>query len=220
MHSYLTDPNDPDTDNDGQNDGDEVDLGFNPNNPLSNIFILIIVIIIIIVLISVISYVAMRKIKRKKIEASTNTLIASIEAKIKEGEQFSKKGDLINTEVIFRKQLEEAQAISDTSKREEISKKIREHLKPLQIIKIKNKVKELASKHTRLQVMDIVDSCSEEEGLIISTIQNMIKNREISAEYFNTNKVIAFISEIDVEQIDKLMKTFDDWEKEGKGKKL
>lgn len=48
----------------------------------------------------------------------------------------------------------------------------------------------------------------------------MIKNKEVSAEYFKNSKAIAFKQEIDVEEIDKLMKSFDDWEKEGKGKKL
>ena len=33
---YYTDPNDPDTDNDGYNDGTEVDEGFDPTNPFSH----------------------------------------------------------------------------------------------------------------------------------------------------------------------------------------
>ena len=154
-----------------------------------------------------------------KKESFNTTLISEIEAKIKEGEQLNKEGKLINAENIFKEQLENAKSISNNSKKEQISEKIREYLKPLQIPKIKNSVKELASKHTRLQVMDIIDKCGEEEELIISTIQDMIKNREISAEYFETSKAVAFIPQIDVEDIDRLMKTFDNWEKEGKGKK-
>lgn len=154
-----------------------------------------------------------------KKESFNTTLISEIEAKIKEGEQLKKEGKLINAENIFKEQLENAKSISNNSKKEQISKKIREYLKPLQIPKIKNILKELASKHTRLQVMDIIDKCGEDEELIITTIQEMITNREISAEYFETSKAVAFIPQIDVEDIDRLMKTFDDWEKEGKGKK-
>ncbi len=81
-------------------------------------------------------------------------------------------------------------------------------------------IKDLSFRFARLEVTDIIEKCGEDEELIISTIQDMIKNREISAEYFKASKAIAFNQQIDVEEIDKLMKSFEDWEKEGKGKKI
>ncbi|MBA7525872.1 hypothetical protein ES705_18030 [subsurface metagenome] len=85
--------------------------------------------------------------------------------------------------------------------------------------KTKSVIFNLGQNYARLEVMDILEKCGEDEELIIFTIQNMIKNREISAEYFKSSKAVAFSQQIDVEEIDKLMKSFDEWEKEGKGKK-
>jgi len=80
-------------------------------------------------------------------------------------------------------------------------------------------IADLATRYMKLEVIDIVEKCGEEEGLIISPMQGMIKNREISAEYIKSSKAVEFSQQIDVEEIDKLMKSFDEWEKEGKGKK-
>jgi len=148
-----------------------------------------------------------------------NTIVFEIEENIKQIKQLNKEGDLVNEIKLFKEQLENTKSISETSKRENLREKIREYLKPSQILKIKSIIKDLGSKYPRLDVMDIVKKCGEGEGLIISTIQDMIKNREIYAEYFKSSKAIAFSQQIDVEEIDKLMKSFDDWEKEGKGKK-
>jgi hypothetical protein len=51
---------------------------------------------------------------------------------------------------------------------------------------------------------------------IISVISLVIIGKKIIKK---RNKAIAFSQQIDVEEIDKLMKSFDEWEKEGKGKK-
>jgi len=85
--------------------------------------------------------------------------------------------------------------------------------------KTKSVIFNLGQNYARLEVSDIIEECGEKEELIISTIQDMIKNREIPAEYFKSSKTIAFKQQIDVEEIDKLMKSFDEWEKKGKGKK-
>jgi hypothetical protein len=148
-----------------------------------------------------------------------DTTILKIEENIRRGEQLNKEGNFVNAVNIFKAQLKTTESISATSVRERIRKKIREYLIPLQISKIKKVIIDLGFQFARLEVMDIIEKCGEEEGLIISTIQNMIKNKEISAEYFKSSKAVAFSQQIDVDEIDKLMKSFDEWEKEGKGKK-
>jgi tetratricopeptide (TPR) repeat protein len=147
------------------------------------------------------------------------TNILKIEENIRQGEQLNKEGDFVNAIKIFNKQLENTKLIFEISTREKITKKIREYLLYSKIAKTKRIIIDLGSRYSRLEVIDIVEKCGEEEGLIISTIQDMIKNREISAEYFKGSKAVAFSQQVDVDEIDKLMKSFDEWEKEGRGKK-
>ena len=47
---------------------------------------------------------------------------------------------------------------------------------------------------------------------IIDTIQEMIENTEIYAEYFKSSKTVAFNKQANIEEIDTLMATFRDWE--------
>ena len=148
-----------------------------------------------------------------------DTIVLKIEENIKHGEQLNKEGDFVNAINNFQKQLENTQLISESSTREETTKKIREYLTRSKKLKIKGIIINLSAKYARLQIMDIVEKCGEEEGLIISIIQDMIKNREISAEYFKGSKAVAFSQQIDVEEIDKLMKSFDEWEKDSMSKK-
>jgi hypothetical protein len=148
-----------------------------------------------------------------------DTIVLTIEEKIGRGEQLNKEGDFVNAINNFKEQLENTKSISETSRREKITKKIQEYLIFSKMLKIKGIIVDLGSEFGRLQVSDIIEKCGEEEELIISAIQDMIKNREISAEYFKSSKAIAFKQQVDIEEIDKLMKSFDEWEKEGKGKK-
>jgi hypothetical protein len=43
-----------------------------------------------------------------------------------------------------------------------------------------------------LQASDIAEECGEDEGLIVSTIKEMIVNEEIYAKYFENSKSVAF----------------------------
>lgn len=158
----------------------------------------------------------MRKIK----ESIDDKIILEIEEKIKQGEQFLEEGNLVDAVNNFNTQLERTKSISDDWKRMIIWKKINEDLLKLKILKLKDIIVDLSYKFPRLGVQDIAEKCGEDEELIISAIQDMIKNREVYAEYFKASKTIAFIQQIDAEKIDNLMKSFDEWEKEGKSKKI
>ena len=47
----------------------------------------------------------------------------------------------------------------------------------------------------------------------------MIKKKEIYAEYFESTKSLVFDQQTNINEIDDLMKKFDEWEKETRGKK-
>jgi len=47
----------------------------------------------------------------------------------------------------------------------------------------------------------------------------MIENREIYAQYFSSTKSVAFNLQANIDEIDKLMDTYKDWEEEKVGKK-
>ncbi len=86
--------------------------------------------------------------------------------------------------------------------------------------KIKKTILELGTKFSRLQVSDIKDKCGvKNEKLIIKIINEMISKKEIYAEYFPTSKSVAFNQQANIDEIDKLMAAYQDWEKDKVQKK-
>jgi len=47
----------------------------------------------------------------------------------------------------------------------------------------------------------------------------MIKNKEIYAEYFTSSKSVAFNQQANIDEIDKLMEVYKEWEEKKVGKK-
>ena len=85
---------------------------------------------------------------------------------------------------------------------------------------IKKTILDLGIKFGRLQIMEISEVCSiKEEQLIIDTIKEMINNKEIYAQYFSSTKSVAFDQQANIDEIDKLMSTYRDWEDKEVGKK-
>jgi len=85
---------------------------------------------------------------------------------------------------------------------------------------IKKTILDLGIKFGRLQIMEISEVCSiKEEQLIIDTIKEMIDNKEIYAQYFSSTKSVAFDQQANIDEIDKLMSTYRDWEDKKVGKK-
>jgi tetratricopeptide (TPR) repeat protein len=169
-----------------------------------------------------------KKIKEKSLEKQFNSKIINIldriyaeiiEGKIEEALKLRKINNFNESINLFKNALSEINKISDKELKDQFQSILKGHLNTTRINKTKSVIFDLGQNYTRLEVSDIIEKCGEEEGLIISAIQDMIKNREISAEYFKSSKAIAFKQQVDIEEIDKLMKSFDEWEKEGKGKK-
>jgi len=85
---------------------------------------------------------------------------------------------------------------------------------------IKKTIINLGSKFTRLEIVEIVEKTGiEDDGLIIKTVIDMIKSKEIYAEYFSSSKVVAFNQQAIIKDIDKLMNTYKEWEHDETGKK-
>jgi len=61
--------------------------------------------------------------------------------------------------------------------------------------------------------------CGFNNHLIISTVKEMIRNQEIYAKYFESNKAVAFDQQANIEEIDNLMAIYKKWEDNEFGKK-
>lgn len=119
----------------------------------------------------------------------------------------------------FRSTLEIADNIYDLNKKLEITSKIRELSTQTKINKIKNIILKLGTQFGRLHVIEIAEECKEEEHLIVSTINEMIKNKEFYAKYFESSKSVAFDQKTNIEEIDRLMASYKEWEEKEVGKK-
>lgn len=80
---------------------------------------------------------------------------------------------------------------------------------------IKRIVINLATKFARLEIIDISEKTGiSDEDFIIEVIEEMIQNNEVYAEYFSKYKTINFNQQSNIEQIEKLIKTYGEWERE------
>jgi len=86
--------------------------------------------------------------------------------------------------------------------------------------KIRRTILKLGVKYSRLQIAEIGEKCGEPEDCIIVVARDMIKNKEIYAEYFKSTKSLVFDQQANIDEIDNLMKKFEEWEKESRDKKL
>ncbi len=77
---------------------------------------------------------------------------------------------------------------------------------------IKKTVLNLGTKFGRLQVKEIAEECGVENDLIVATVKEMIENKEIYATYFESSKSVAFNQQANIDEIDKLMATYKEWE--------
>ena len=97
-------------------------------------------------------------------------------------------------------------------KREEREAKRREEER-LAKIKVKKTILDLGTRFTRLQVAEIAEECKVKNNqLIVEIIKEMIYNKEIYAKYFESTKSIAFDQQTNIEEIDRLMDAYKEWE--------
>ena len=99
-------------------------------------------------------------------------------------------------------------------------KELKKKRGPKSIDRIKKVVLELGVKFARLQIAEISEVCNiDDVQLIVDTVKDMVKNREIYAQYFSSTKSVAFDQQANIEEIDKLMNTYKNWEDKEIGKK-
>ena len=105
------------------------------------------------------------------------------------------------------------------------SKITKQEQKSKQKAGIRKEILRMGTQFNRLQIKEIMERCHEKKYLIISTIKEMIANKEIYAEYFKSTQTLAFDQQANIRDIDMLMGTIDnqfqEWEqkevlKEGK----
>ena len=85
---------------------------------------------------------------------------------------------------------------------------------------IKKTILELGTKFTRLQIVEISEECNvKDEQLIVDVVREMIDNNEIYSQYFSSTKSVAFNQQANIDEIDKLMATYKEWEEKKVEKK-
>ena len=89
---------------------------------------------------------------------------------------------------------------------------VEKNLNFCETIKIKRTVLDLGTKFARLQIAEISEVCDvKDEKLIIVVVKEMIINNEIYAQYFSSTKSVAFNQQANIDEIDKLMETYEVW---------
>lgn len=77
---------------------------------------------------------------------------------------------------------------------------------------IKKEVLNLGTQFIQLELQDIAERCSLNRDKIERVLLEMIKNREIYAEYSNETYIVLFNQDINIEEIDSLLKIYEQWE--------
>jgi len=150
--------------------------------------------------------------------------------KLKNQKLFNRAVEILNEALVIIKKYDDAlksicrniriaEEIFDPKRKHSLITKINNVINQIRIAKIKSIIIKLGTQFGRLQVKEITEICGEEERLIISTIENMIENKEIYAQYFSSTKSVAFNLQANIEEIDRLMATYKEWEEKKVGKK-
>lgn len=64
----------------------------------------------------------------------------------------------------------------------------------------------------RLKIVEISEKSKVDTKTVLKVVQNMIKNEELYCRYFERSKVVAFNQIRNMEEIDNLLKIYEEWE--------
>ena len=142
-----------------------------------------------------------------------------IKEKIESGNQLRKQNKFDDSIQTLQIASNIAKKIYNSRKKNNEIRKINILINQSKIAKIKNTILNLGVKFDRLHIAEIVEKCSESEGDIIDTALEMIKNKEIYAEYFKSTQSVVFDKQANIDEIDKLMEVYKEWEEKEVGKK-
>ena len=85
--------------------------------------------------------------------------------------------------------------------------------------KIKKVILNLGTRFTRLEIGDISEKSNLNVKKVEEIIIEMIENKEIYAAYQENTKIVRFNQEANLEEIDKLLHTYENWEKDSNKRK-
>lgn len=83
---------------------------------------------------------------------------------------------------------------------------------------IRKTILDLSTNYSRLEVREISEVCGFNSDSVISVLERMISNSEIHAEFFATTKTVAFNQRANIDDIDRLMAAYEEWEDEQREK--
>jgi len=86
--------------------------------------------------------------------------------------------------------------------------------------KIRKSVLNFGIKGGRLEIKEIAEETGKDRTIIIPVVKEMIKNKEIDAEYFKSSKSIVYNRQTASGEIDELIEEFKKWEEEKPGKTI
>lgn len=71
----------------------------------------------------------------------------------------------------------------------------------------------MSFKFTKVEIPEIIEEAGVNVEILITEIaQKMLENKEIFGYYENKSKSIIFDHEVEVEEIEKLMEKYEEWE--------
>ena len=79
-------------------------------------------------------------------------------------------------------------------------------------MRVKSILITLGSHYSQLKISKIIQKSQIEEKLIVQTINKMIENNEIEAEFLLEKELIIFEQTPNIHKIDELMISFKEWE--------
>jgi len=161
------------------------------------------------------SLVIEQKIKACKNEIRAQKQLEGIKPLFLSVDKVIEQNDFYSANSYLIKIKKNAQALSSKKIKEKVEEKVDQYI----ITIIRKSILNLGTKFTRLHIKEIAEECSQNEELIINIIKDMIKNKEIYAQYFSSTKSIAFDQQANINEIDNLMKVYKDWEERLIGKK-
>ncbi|MFX1357451.1 MAG: hypothetical protein ACFFA8_09185 [Promethearchaeota archaeon] len=85
---------------------------------------------------------------------------------------------------------------------------------------LKKEVLDLSTKFTRLEVRGISEKLDKDPILVLNLIKNMLKNKEVYGEYFESTKTITFDQQANINEIDQLLSKFSKFEEKKIDKKI
>lgn len=85
---------------------------------------------------------------------------------------------------------------------------------------IRKTILDLGTQYSRLEIKDVSERCYINQNIVQRDLEEMILNKEIFASYSKKNKTIEFDQNSNIDEIDDLMKIYENWESEFFRKKV